>query len=154
MGRTWDDEGGPMVEPEPTGVEARVRAVLGRLDAVTARVLEAQGRHVSARLAAARTHEEQITDGYQEAVGESVKHRVPPARGATPRVRWRDLEDARRWPTRADSVRQAHEERARAEAQRQARLAALANPHPEDRYESSDDTTQTASGDHEQVQHT
>lgn len=50
--RTWDDDHGPMVEPEPDVVlEARARDILNRLDPTVAGVLRVQGQHVSDRLA-------------------------------------------------------------------------------------------------------
>lgn len=51
-GRTWDDPGGPMVEPPPDEeIGRRARAIIDRLDAQTRRVMEIQGRRVSDRLA-------------------------------------------------------------------------------------------------------
>lgn len=52
-GRTWDDPGGPMVEPEPDPqLETRIHAVLAGLDDTTRQILTVQGRRVSDRLAA------------------------------------------------------------------------------------------------------
>jgi len=51
--RTWDDDGGPMVEPPPDpALQARVDAALAGLDDTTRRILTVQGRRVSDRLAA------------------------------------------------------------------------------------------------------
>jgi hypothetical protein len=132
VGRTWNTPGGPMVEPEPpTWIDEQVRRILAELTPAARKILEVQGRYVSARIAAARTHQERLTEGYQVAAAAAAKHRLPP-RGSnwTPRVLWRDAEEARRWPRRADSVTQAHEARRLAEARRISRLAALACSGP------------------------
>src|SRR5690242_3831841 len=85
MGRTWDDERGPMVEPEPVEIDQRVQAVLARLDEVTARVLEVQGRHVSDRLVQERAHQEDVTEQYQAAAKELSRHILPPRKDYIPR---------------------------------------------------------------------
>src|SRR3954452_3082501 len=75
--------------PEPTPpLEVRVQDVLARLDDVTARVMEIQGRRVSERLVTERERAEQVTGDYQAAAKDFSRHILPPrSAGYIPRAR-------------------------------------------------------------------
>lgn len=78
-----------MVEPEhPAWIDAEVAATLAGLSPTARKVMAVQGRHVSDRMAAARTAAEARTAAYQAAAADFSRHlRIPPrGPGYIPRV--------------------------------------------------------------------